>query len=149
MITWVIVANTNKAKIFAMNKLKFLNDKDKLVLVKELSHPESRMHDAEIVSDKPGRYRAKNSAGDSFNQPTDPRKHEIDNFAHELVKELETGRSNNSFRDIILVVAPAFYGLINARMHPQLKNLVSLIIEKDYVKENDRILAKHLKQQIG
>ena len=107
------------------------------------------MRDSEIVSDKVGSYRAKNSWGDSFNEPTDPRDHEINNFAHEVVNELEAGRAQHSFRDLILVAAPSFYGCMNNLMHPQLKKMVSLVIEKDYLKDSDQMLEKHLKQQIG
>jgi protein required for attachment to host cells len=148
-ISWVVVASASKVKIFAVNKIKFLNDKEKLKLLTEFSHPESRMRDSEIVADKPGRYRSKNMGADSFNEATEPKKNEMDIFAREIVKHLETGRVDKAFHDLILVVAPSFYGLLNSHMHQQLKGAISLVIEKDYAKDSDKELEKHLKQQIG
>lgn len=148
-MTWVVVASASIAKIFSVNKIKFLNDTDKLKLVNELSHPASRMRDSEIVSDKSGRYRPKNMGADSFAEATDPKKNEMDIFSRELIHYLESSRTSKLFHDLILVVAPSFYGLLNTHMHQQLKGLVSLVIEKDYTKDSDHDLEKHLKQQIG
>lgn len=149
MITWIILASTSKAKIFTVNKVKFIINKEKLVLVKEFNHPESRLRDSQIVSDKSGRYRPKNMGSDSFMEPTDPKKHEADNFAREVVNVLEAGRAADLFQDLILVTPSHFYGLINKHIHRGLKNMVSLVIEKDYTKDDEKTLVKHLKQQIG
>lgn len=148
-ISWIVVASASKVKVFAVNKIKFLNDKEKLKLITELSHPQSRMHDSQIVSDKSGRYGAKNMSADSYAEATDPQKNEMDIFAREVVNHLETSRASKIFHDLVLVVAPSFYGLLNSHMHQQLKSLVSLVIEKDYTKDSDKDLEKHLKQQIG
>lgn len=148
-ITWIVVANASQAKFFSVNKIKFLNDKDKLILVEELFHHASRMHDADIVSDKVGRYRAMANSSDSFMEPTDPHKHEAEVFARETANYLENARAKKLFQDLILVVSPSFYGLLNLRIHPQLKKLISKVIEKDYTKDSDQVLAKHLRQQIG
>ncbi|MFQ6274860.1 host attachment protein [Coxiella burnetii] len=49
----------------------------------------------------------------------------------------------------MLVAPPPFHGLLNKCLNPQLENKIALVIEKDYTKDNDKELEKHLKQQIG
>lgn len=149
MTTWVIIANASVAKIYAVNKIKFINGSQKLALVREFSHPQSRMRDADIVTDKVGRYRSKNSRSDSFNEPTDPKEHEADAFALQLAKYLEEEKSHKHYEDLILVSSPSFSGMLNSHLSPKIKKVVSLNIEKDYTKDSDKDLEKHLKQQIG
>lgn len=149
-VTWVVVASAVRTKIFSVNKIKFLNGKEKLKLLRELLHPESRLHDSEIVSDKMGHYEARNHAArGSFSEPTDPKQHEMDVFAREIAHYLEGAKVDKTFQELILVAAPGFYGLLNKHMPASLKKAITLVIEKDYVKESDSNLEKHLKQQIG
>lgn len=148
--TWIVVANASKALVYAVNKIKFLNDHDKLNLITEWNHPESRLRDSELMSDKLGRYHAKNvMRGDSFMEPTDPQKHEAEVFAREIAKELDNERTTHRFHELILVAPPTFYGLLNKHMHDLLKKMVVVVIEKDYTKDDQLTLEKHLKQQIG
>jgi protein required for attachment to host cells len=147
--TWIVVADASLAKIFSVNKIKFLNDQDQLHLIKELSHPASRLRDADIVSDKAGRYRAKDRTSDSFFEPTEPKHHEAEIFAHEIIAYLTHAASLQSFDEFILTAAPAFHGLMNKHMPAHLKSLLSLSFEKDYIKDDLKTLALHLKKQIG
>ncbi|ABS76626.1 host attachment protein [Coxiella burnetii] len=149
MKSWIVVANASKAKIFAVNKIKFLTGKHNLELIKEYTHPESRMRDVEIASDRLGHFHAKSRGSGSFVEQTNPKKYEAESFAREVVNDLESGRMADLFQDIILVAPPPFHGLLNKCLNPQLENKIALVIEKDYTKDNDKELEKHLKQQIG
>ena len=147
--TWVVIANASKAKIFSVNKIKFLNGKEKLALIKEFTHPESRLRDLEIASDKLGNFQGKNSGHGSFVEPTDPKKYEAESFAREVINDLEAARVANLFHDLILVIPPAFHGLINKYLNQPLEKMIIHVIEKDYTKDGEKDLEKHLKQQIG
>ena len=150
-ISWILVANASKAKIFSVNKLKFNNGKEKLSLIKEFTHPESRKRDLEIVSDKLGHYMKGNagSGGGSFVEPTDPKRYEAESFAREVIGMLEEGRVENLYDDLILVVPPTFHGLINKQLHEPLKKTISQVIEKDYTKDGEKSLEKHLRTSLG
>ncbi|ABX77944.1 host attachment protein [Coxiella burnetii] len=92
MKSWIVVANASKAKIFAVNKIKFLTGKHNLELIKEYTHPESRMRDVEIASDRLGHFHAKSRGSGSFVEQTNPKKYEAESFAREVVNDLESGR---------------------------------------------------------
>jgi len=52
-ITWILVANASLARLYAN-----LGPKQGLKLIKELVHPESRMKNADLSSDKAGAFQA-------------------------------------------------------------------------------------------
>lgn len=141
---WILVANASKAKIFTANKLKFLTGKEKLEVVQELAHPASRKKTLEITSDKLGHYK-----DGSFVELTDPKKHEAENFAREIVGALEAARVANKFDELILVVPPQFRGMMNKYLRTPLEQMISKVIEKDYTKDAQKELEKHLLNQIG
>ena len=142
--TWILVANSSYARIL-------VNDGPKkgLKLVKELEHPESREKRSNLVTDRPGQNVGGGAAGrGAFVSQTDPSKHEAENFALELAKELEHGRVTNSYDRLILVVSSPFLGHLNNRLGSHVQALVSDTIEKDYTKEPEKALAKHLERCI-
>ena len=47
--TWVLIANSTFAKIFKVV------DNKTLIELKDFTHPESRMHDEDLVTTRPGR----------------------------------------------------------------------------------------------
>jgi protein required for attachment to host cells len=115
--------------------------------VKELEHPESREKRSNLVTDRPGQSGGVGGRG-AFVSQTDPSKHEAEIFALRLAKELDHGRVTNSYDRLILVVSSPFLGLLNNRLSNHVQALVSDTIEKDYTKENDKVLAKHLEHCI-
>lgn len=142
--TWILVANASKAKIFSVNKLKFLTGKEKLESVQEFTHPASRKKDVDIASDKLGHYKE-----GSFVEPTDPKKYEAESFGREIVSTLEAARVANEFDELILVVPAQFRGMMNKHLRSPLEQVISKVIEKDYTKDGEKVLEKHLLKQIG
>ncbi|MES9844878.1 MAG: host attachment protein, partial [Candidatus Sedimenticola sp. 6PFRAG5] len=47
---WIVVADTSRARIFSADK-----PASSLVEIQTLAHPESRLHEGDLVSDKAGR----------------------------------------------------------------------------------------------
>jgi protein required for attachment to host cells len=138
---WIIVANASSARIFSMNTV------HKLILIKELNHPESRKKDSELMSGSLGRYKVRGGAGGgNFSSRTDPKKSEVDHFAKELAELLEHGRTTNDFDSIILVTPPTFHGLLNKHFTPYLLAKISKVIPKDYPHMNERELLDLLKE---
>lgn len=149
-MTWILVANSSKAKIFTINKSKFLDGKEKPILIKEFTHPESRKRDIELTSDRPGHYQARDGGGHgSYNEPTEPKEYEAEVFAREVYRVLDAGRLANLYKELVLVVPPHFYGLLNKHLHNPLEQLIVKVIEKDYTKTPEKTLEEHLKSQLG
>src|SRR5262245_58911785 len=118
-IKWIIVANSSLARIYSMSNNK--NHNPGLSLVKELNHPESRKKGTDLISDVPGRYKARGGANSgSFASNTEPKKNEADHFTQEIAQVLEHGRTANDFDTIILVTSPHFQGLLNKHLNSHL-----------------------------
>lgn len=141
-LTWILVADSTKAKIYGIHKARLIanvgNGKD-LQMMSEHTHPESRKLDQELVSDRQGKF-----GKGTFVEHTDPKRHLEEMFAIELARVLEKARSENKFHDIILIAPSVFMGLLNKHLHHETSKLVSLKIEKDYTGETEKTLVAHL-----
>ncbi len=133
--TWILVANAAAAKLYANE-----GPKKGLRKIREFDHPASREKASQLVSDRPGHG---NGHG-AYVSGHAPKEVEADNFALELCKALDHGRTSNAYQRLILVSAPAFLGLIKGHLSHHVKQLVSEIFEKDYTKIDERALAGHL-----
>ena len=71
----------------------------------------------------------------AFNEPIDPKDYEQERFAIELAKELDAGRTANSYKNLIIVASPHFHGMLNKHMNEHVAGMVSKHIEKDYTAE--------------
>lgn len=137
-ITWILVANASLARLYEN-----LGPNKGLKLVKELIHPESRLKNSDLVTDRPGSMSAAGS-GRGIKQPqTLPKEHEAKVFAHEIAQQLYAGRTHNAYERAIIFAPPNFMGMLNAAIDTPTANLVSNRFEKDYTKSAEtRIKAQ-------
>ncbi len=138
-ITWILVANASLAKLYEN-----LGPNKGLRLVKELLHPESRLKNSELVTDRPGSM-ASAGNGQGAKQPhTQPKEHEAKVFAQEIAQELYRGRTSNAFGRAIMIAPPSFMGMLNAVMDMPTAQMVSDRFEKDYTKSPEPQLRERL-----
>lgn len=140
-ITWILIANAGEARLFANQ-----GPNKGLKLLKKMDHPASREKASELVSDRPGYNPGVGNGHGSYNPPTDPKQHEAEIFAQELAKELEQGRTSNSFERLIIAATPAFLGLINNTLSNHVKGMVSDTVQKDYTKATEKELNGYLEK---
>ena len=143
VITWILVANASLARLYAN-----LGPKKGLQLVKEIAHPESRMKNADLASDRAGQMQAAGSGHGAREQATPPKQNAARAFAQMLAKELYMGRSHNKFGRAILIAPPAFMGMLNATLDGPTAQMVSDRLEKDYTKTPEPALCGHLESCI-
>ena len=138
--TWVVVADSSRARIFKPE-----TPSSPLTELETLTHPESRLHDQELTSDLPGKHANDTGIGaHGFEDKTEPKKQEAINFAHELARELEKAYTDHEFRQLILVAAPAFLGLLRETLSEPVRAVVRLEIDKDLTKESAEDIRAHL-----
>lgn len=138
-ITWILVANASLAKLYEN-----LGPNKGLKLVKEMIHPESRLKNSDLVTDRAGSM-ASNGNGPGIKQPqTQPKDHEAKVFAQELAHELYAGRTHNAFQRAIIYAPPAFMGMLNTALDHPTAQLISDHFEKDYTKTAEPKLREHL-----
>jgi len=139
--TWVMVANASQAKLFSLTRAH-----ERLQLVKELVHPESREKTSNLVSDRSG---SRNGTGHgTFTQATDPKHHEAELFAQEVTRELDQGLEKKAYDQLILVASPPFVGLLNNRLPGQVRSVLSETIDKDYTRLSATELTAHLRSRV-
>ncbi|MBK7847972.1 MAG: host attachment protein [Zoogloea sp.] len=139
-ITWILVANASLARLYAN-----LGPKKGLQLVKEIAHPESRMKNADLASDRAGKMQAAGSGHGAREQPTPPKLNAARTFAQMLAKELYMGRSHNKFGRAILIAPPAFMGMLNATLDRPTAQRFPIVLRRDYTKSPEPDLRGHLK----
>ena len=136
---WVINSNSNTCRIYLYNKAHA-----KLDLVKEIEHPENRLHTRDLISDGPGKYKTSGGAHGSYSQPSDPKEVKIDSFMRDIAKELNSERTKNSYEKLIVISPSHTNGLLMQHMDKHVKELIISNIQKDLLHLNDRDLLSIL-----
>jgi len=140
---WVVTSNSNACRIYKYDK-----KPAQLTLVKEIQHPENKLRDIEITSDKPGHFQAGNMARGAYTQRSDPKEIQIDNFSREIAQELNLGRNNHAYEKLIVVAAPHMNGLIFHHINKYVKERVSHSIKKEAAHLNKQELLVFLRKNI-
>ncbi len=118
-----------------------------------LTDPVARLHDSDLVSDKPGRVfdhapPATGRRGGVGHHGTggerSPRKHEAEHFARTILAELDKARGAGEFERLVLMAPPAFLGMLREALSKPLEPFIAAEIHKDLVHQSDAIIKEHL-----
>ncbi|MEC4750468.1 host attachment protein [Methylomicrobium sp. Wu6] len=140
MTTWVVVADHSRARFFQID-----SSSAPLQEIDTLVHAEGRLHDREMTSDLPGRVKNPGGlGGHAFEQPTDPKKHEADVFATEIVHYLEYAHNTNRFNQLIVIAGPSILGLIRQHMPNHLNTHITLELNKNLADLSAADIRTHL-----
>ncbi len=142
-LTWILVADNTRARIFTAE-----TPSSSLEEIADFSHTEGRLHDREITSDLPGKIKSTGGGGHAFEQPTDPKKHEADNFAQLVAQYLEDAHNANRFEQLLIVAAPSFLGLLRNHLQEQIKQLVRFELDKEIATLSIADIRQHLPQYL-
>jgi len=139
-LTWILVADNTRARIFSTD-----TPSSPLQEVDDLAHTEGRLHDREMTSDLPGKIKnAGGIGGHAFEQPTDPKKHEAENFAHRISHYLEEAYNANKFEQLLIIAEPSFLGLLRNQLPEQIKKRVCFELDKNITAHSAEDIRKHL-----
>ena len=142
MIAWIVVANSAEARIYSTSA----DTLTPLKLVMSMSHRQSRLKGAALLSDRPGRVRKTATAPSAFAMEphTTPKQVEYERFANEVAAALLTGFDRQRFESLALAAPAHFLGLLTARLDPQVGKCVVARLHKDLVYMKPRELSPHL-----
>lgn len=135
---WVMVANSAKARIFkAENQL--------LKEIEILEHPESRLHDRDLVSSKPGRTYDSVGPGRHAIEPlTSPKLNEFNFFAKTLSTFLHEAQRQGHFDRLYIIAPPTFLGLLRETLSPSTVQLIAGEVNKDITTFEPEVIRGHL-----
>jgi len=145
--TWILVGHEAGARVFENR-----GPGKGLELVETIEHPEGRLRDRDIDSDRPGRSFRKDS-GDprrsAMSRGEGPHDRVIADFARALADKLQHGRVENQYERLVLVAPPGFLGLLRASLDGPTAELVVGSIDKDLATRKESELIKHLGEVIA
>lgn len=142
-LSWIVVADSTRARIFTADTAS-----SPLEEIEDLYHAEGRLHDREITSDLPGKIKSADGGGHAFEQPTDPKKHEADTFAHRVAHYLEDAHKAKRFEQLLIIAAPTFLGLLRNHLSEQLKQSVRFELDKDITTLSPADIRQHLPEYL-
>lgn len=128
--TWVLVANSAEAKIFQLTKFPHME------IVECFSHPESHLHNQDLISSPPGRNFQSNSTARSAYEPkTSAKENECDRFAKTLSSHLTHALDQNKFERLYIIAETTFLGLLRHHLDARVKQTI--------ISESTKDLTKH------
>ena len=141
--TWVVVADTSRARIFAAEK-----PASDLAEIDDLTHPEARLHEGDLISDRPGS--GKNHASGSFSMGESGTYKDADaaRFAHDVCERVETGRIQGEFQKLYVIAAPQFLGLLRKHQSSATRQMVAAEISKNLSASDAKFIRAHLPQYL-
>lgn len=144
MSTWVLVADSSRARIFESE-----TPSSPLVELETFAHPEGRQHDRDLTSDLPGRNADSSGVGHhAMSNETDPKKQESINFAKLIAQHLEQARTANKLHKLIIVAAPTFLGIMREQLNNQISKLITMELDKNLVQHDINDIRQHLPQYL-
>lgn len=143
-LTWLVVVDNSKARIFTMN-----SKTGPIEEIKVIEHKEARLHEQKMTSDLPGKCNGKGGAGGhAYQDKVSPKDQENINFAKKIAHELDAARKNKKLKQFILVGAPGFLGNLRSNFNSQTKKLVYLELAKNWSNLNTIEIREHLSKRL-
>lgn len=127
--------------------------KGPLQLASRMTDPNTRMHDRDLVTDRPGRKfdhmplgpnRARHATGGEES----PHKHEMQVFARRVADALERSTRTDGFERVVVMAGPSFLGLLRGEMSHAVRSKVVAEIPKDLVRQDPSAVKSHVPQEV-
>ena len=144
MTTWVLVADNSRARFFAADKS--ANTLDEL---RDLTYPEARLHEGDLVTDKSGRDRNPNAgAAHGVSADSSQKQEGAERFAQMVCDELESARNRGAMNKLYVIAAPAFLGMLRKHQSPALKQLIAGEVDKNLATRDQACIRKQLPEYL-
>lgn len=138
--TMIVVADSTRARIFTTDSASSpLNE------IETMAHPEGRLHDRDITSDLPGKALGGTGAGGhAYQGETDPKQHELADFAKRVADYLDNACAANKFSTLLVVAAPTFLGELRAQLSSETTKTIALELDKNIARLKAEDIRRHL-----
>jgi len=140
MKNWVVVANGARARVLEES------DGGGYTHVADLVHPAGRQKGSELDADRPGHVTsgAHGTGSAEYRPRIEPHERELQHFADELSRLLETGIAEGRCAGLILVASNPFLGHLKARLGTKARERVLRSLAHDYTSLRDDELAQRV-----
>jgi len=139
--TWVIVADKCLAKIFRIVKFPKIEE----ILIFE--HPESRLLNQDLTSERPGRnFQSVGGARSAYQPETEPTQVEAIKFASIVAKSLTSAHQKGEFGRLYIFAEPNFLGLLRQHIDSETKKSIVSEIAKVLTNSDIATIEHHLSE---
>ncbi|MEJ1298199.1 MAG: host attachment protein [Candidatus Sedimenticola sp. (ex Thyasira tokunagai)] len=142
-LAWVVVADSSQARIFSVDK-----PTSSLEEIHTLNHPEGRLHQGDLVSDRPGRDRNAGTGSHDMGHEADAKNEAAVRFAAQVDETLECGRTNGRFNRLYVVASPSFLGMLRKQQSSSLQKMVTGEISKNLASHDISDIRKNLPKRL-
>ena len=148
----IVVADQSNARLYELAARG-----EPLAFIRELQNPQARLHERELVSDRPGRRFANapgiKRRGAVVHHATGGEhtwhKQLAEHFARQLADELEKERAAGAYDRLVLMAAPAFLGILRAQIGKAVRACVVAEVHHDLVHQPEAVVRAHLPKEVG
>jgi len=138
--TWVVVAESSRARIFALRGLQ-----TPLEELEDLVNPAARAPEHDLISDRPGRTMDSTGRRRHAKEPqVSPKEQVVLNFAREVAEHIERGRTHGAFENLFIAAAPEFLGLLRKSLTEATRQKIKKEIHKNIVREDEKTIREYL-----
>jgi protein required for attachment to host cells len=146
----IVVADESEARFYDA-----ASRRGPLHLAARITDPTARLHDRDLLTDRPGRKfdhaplgaRRGATPRHTAGGEQSPRKHEAQVFARRVVAELERASRNGGFERVVVMASPAFLGLLRSELSNSLRSKIVAEIPKDIVRQTESAVQEHLPEE--
>ena len=133
--TWVVVAESSRAKIFELEKLS-----SPLKELQGLAHTPSRIHEQNLTSDLPGRTPGRHKLTSQSNA----KDNESNIFARTIGSHLDSARNKGEFSRLIIMSPPSFLGKLRKHIGSETNKRIISEVTKNLVKHTTSEIQSHI-----
>lgn len=138
--TWVVAAEAGRARIFIQER-----PGAGLEELEDLLNPAARTPERGLISDDHGRTFDSRGAGRHAKEPrVSAKKQEESEFAREICRHIEQGRTAEKYDRLVLVAAPEFLGLLRQHLTTEAARRVTREIHKNLVRDDADAIRSEL-----
>ncbi len=139
MKTWVLVADSSRARLFVREDDQGLKEMEAFVC------PEERLREQSLTTDREGRSFDSRGRGRHGMAPaTSQLEQTAVGFAAELAERLEALRTSGALERLVLIAAPRFLGHLRAKLSGPVADLTVLTVDKDLTRQDPDRIAEHI-----
>jgi len=149
--TWIVTANAGRARIFAQHR-----GNDPLEEINDMVNAPAREPVRATETDSLGQRAAGKSRhgsgapmqGNGYQPHQTPPQHQEELFARDVAHFLIHAHDEGRFKELCVVAAPEFLGVLRREMKDKLERAIKLEIDKDYTRESPDDLKRHVQERL-
>lgn len=136
--TWIVAADHTRGRIFSMDDKSFEE-------VCTFTHPEARVQEQALQSDRPGRaHESVGKARHALAPDVDSSEHERAVFAKEIGSYIEQARQRHQFKKLLLIAEPKMLGSLRKELSGDTMNLVKRELSKNITQQDEREIKRYV-----